>query len=148
MSRELPEAIINYCDKSEIISALSVEAINHKPHPYCITPKHVGYASDHHSGMLGDTAIEALEKNEGRGCCGMYTDGRGKWSSNRTAIFNLRCTALYHEHTSCTSLFIQLKRDATKQEVHEALLGLNPIVEAEKIEGYTFVETKQKFRVL
>jgi len=36
------------------------------PHPYCITPKHVAYASDHCSGMLGREAIVEAEK---RGAC-------------------------------------------------------------------------------
>lgn len=33
-----------------------------KPHPYCITPKHVTYAADHHNGLLGEDAIREAEK--------------------------------------------------------------------------------------
>lgn len=36
-------------------------------HAYCITPKHVTYASDHHGGMLGEEAIKGAEK-EGVDC--------------------------------------------------------------------------------
>ena len=39
------------------------------PHPYCITPKHVEVAADHHSGMLGEYAIEDAEKRGAK--CGM-----------------------------------------------------------------------------
>jgi hypothetical protein len=45
----------------EIIDTLGV------PHPYCVTPKHVAYASDHCSGILSKDAIRAAEK-EGAAC--------------------------------------------------------------------------------
>ena len=36
------------------------------PHPYCITPKHVAYASDHCSGILDEDAIRRAEKQGAR----------------------------------------------------------------------------------
>ena len=38
------------------------------PHPYCITPRHVEEAADHHGGMLTEAAIEATERKRGRSC--------------------------------------------------------------------------------
>lgn len=36
------------------------------PHPYCITPKHVVYASDHCGGFLSEDAIREAEKDGAR----------------------------------------------------------------------------------
>jgi hypothetical protein len=44
-------------EKFEVIDTIGV------PHPYCITPKHVAWASDHHFGILDRHAIEEAEKN-------------------------------------------------------------------------------------
>lgn len=38
------------------------------PHPYCITPKHVAWASDHCGGMLGAAAIREAEEKAGASC--------------------------------------------------------------------------------
>lgn len=32
------------------------------PHPYCVTPKHIECAADHHGGILDDAAIRDAEK--------------------------------------------------------------------------------------
>ncbi len=43
------------------------------PHPYCITSRHVAFASDHRGGMLTAEAIEASGASCGmRGCCLPY----------------------------------------------------------------------------
>ena len=41
-----------------IIDTISVQ------HPYCIGSRHVGWASDHFSGMLGEEAIRDAEKHD------------------------------------------------------------------------------------
>jgi hypothetical protein len=33
--------------KNEVVKALSVDNVNHKPHPYVIGPKHIEYATEH-----------------------------------------------------------------------------------------------------
>lgn len=38
------------------------------PHPYCITPKHVAWAADHHCGMLTKDAIREAEERGGAKC--------------------------------------------------------------------------------
>ena len=43
-------------DKFKVIDTIGV------PHPYCITGKHVSYASDHCGGMLTKEAIIAAEE--------------------------------------------------------------------------------------
>jgi len=39
----------------KVIDSISV------PHQYCITPRHIAYASDHHSGILDKAAMEGAE---------------------------------------------------------------------------------------
>jgi len=46
----------------EVIDTIGV------PHPYCITPKLVGWVHDNHYGRLGKDAIESLEKKSGPSC--------------------------------------------------------------------------------
>ena len=36
------------------------------PHPYCLTPKHVAWASDHCCGMLDESAIKEAEEHGAR----------------------------------------------------------------------------------
>lgn len=46
------------------------------PHPYCITPRHVGIAADHYNGILGPEAIRAAER--AGACCDICRhSGRG-----------------------------------------------------------------------
>lgn len=46
----------------------SIQKISH-PHPFCITPRHVAYASDHHGGILDESAIRQSEAPCGvKGC--------------------------------------------------------------------------------
>ena len=45
------------------------------PHSYCITHKHVEYASDNFNGMLGDEAINKFESVQNKGCCGFKNCG-------------------------------------------------------------------------
>lgn len=45
------------CGNFKVIDTIGV------PHPYCIGPKHVGWASDHWNGMLGKDAILDAEEH-------------------------------------------------------------------------------------
>ena len=64
----------------------SVTSVNFKPHPFMIGTQHVAHASDHFMGMLGNEAIEDLERKSGPSCA--YRDHNGK------------CMVPYAEHTS------------------------------------------------
>ena len=44
-------------DLFSVIDSLSV------PHSYCITPKHVAYASDYYNGLLNEDSIRGAEEN-------------------------------------------------------------------------------------
>ena len=115
---------------SELCSELKIDTfhvydvldINHDPHPYMIGSKHVAYASDHYNGMLGKEVCEKI------GCA------------------HPGCNLPYSAHTSIKSMFIQLNRNVDPEELQSDLVALledyNNI-----IDGITFVDTEEQFRV-
>ena len=112
-----------------------ITSINHKPHPYCITEKHLKY---NNSMYLGSEQIRRMEKKHG--CmCGMYTDGNGRWSNKRTKKYNRKCNIPYDEHTAdkvvVMRLFVEL--DSLPFEIPEELLNE---MEKLKIDGFLPVD--------
>jgi hypothetical protein len=96
------------------------------PHPYCITPKHVAEASDHHCGMLNEAAIEAAERKGAT--CGIC---RGKLSYRQ------------HEQAVLIGCRAALKDEGGKvnPELHQYLLKLKPLVEDGKhFAGFAFAD--------
>lgn len=92
------------------------------PHPYCITPRHVVYASDHHCGMLTADSIREAEENGAQ--CGIC---KGK--------------LLYDEHE--TALLVSCKKDIeadeeAKNELHKYLLKLKDQAEKDNYVGFAF----------
>jgi hypothetical protein len=111
-----------------VFKVLSIDNVNHKPHPYCIGPKHLKYASDRHSNVLSEDVIREGEKK------GVYCAVPG-------------CTLDYDEHTSNTVMMIQLVRHAHTDEVQELLNKVNKVIDGTGIEGYTLVDTPEKYRI-
>jgi hypothetical protein len=114
--------------KQDLIECLSVDAVNHKPHPYMIGPRHVGYASDH-GGMLSPEVILAGEKE------------------NKCKCATPKCNLPYEEHTSDTVAFIKLLRNGTGDEANAIMKQLFEDIGTHLIDGVTFVETAEKFRI-
>jgi hypothetical protein len=97
----------------EVIESIGV------PHPYCITPKHVGVAADHHGGILGESAIEDAEK---RGAtCGIC---KGELS--------------FKEHEQALLIDCKVDPKSAEKEVQEWLKSLLPEVEKNGYAGFTF----------
>lgn len=104
------------------------------PHPYCIGTKLVGWASDHHMGILGDAAIEDAEEH-GIRC--EWRDDEGK------------CERKYEEHER--SLTIKCKqrittgkvlkdgKKKTTKEFHEWIEKVKPIAKKNGFLGFAFV---------
>lgn len=92
-------------------------------HPFMIGVKHVAYASDHCGGMLGQEVLERIP-------CAM----RG-------------CHEPHAAHTHDTVLFLALKRNTHRQEAQALLKTVVPILEGNKIDGFVFIETAEKFRI-
>ena len=105
-------------DKFECIDTIGV------PHPYCITPKHVAVAADHHSGILDDGAVEDAERRGAK--CGV----RG-------------CNLGYREHE--TAILVQVDDDRELKDVpglKEYLLSIKERAEADKVAGFAFKQKK------
>ena len=88
-----------------------------------IGPKHIAYASDHHSGMLGEETLRVVK------CA------------------HPGCISSYDEHTSDKVMFFSLTRNCSNQEANDALKKLVKLLEKNKIDGIAFVETPEEFRV-
>lgn len=98
------------------------------PHPYCIGPKHVAYASDYRGGILDDDAVEAAERAGAR-CC------------------TPRCQLKYrqHERALLVTCAAPIKDDDGKAtpELHAYLLACKEKAEADKYVGFAFMEGKR-----
>lgn len=110
-------------DDSELFTFKDIMNVNHKPHPYVIGPKHISYASDHFNGMLSESTCEMVP------CA------------------HPGCTYSYKEHTSDKVLFLQLKRHMSANEANSFFVPLKETLIEQKIDGVTFVETPEKFRI-
>lgn len=92
------------------------------PHPFCITPKHIAYASKHHSGVLGEEAM----RNSGIRC-----GHRG-------------CNLLYDEHKpvlliKCLKNFKD-DNDVPNPELHAFLLSIKDKLKTNGVEGVGFIK--------
>jgi hypothetical protein len=105
----------------DILEVIGVDNINHDPHQFVIGPKHVTHAADNHSGMLGQVTLEAIP------CA--------------------RCGWKYHRHTFNKVAFLRLKRDCNNDELSDVIKSLSAEVEKLDIEGFVFVESKEKFKI-
>ena len=97
------------------------------PHPYCLTPKHVEVAADHHGGMLGEAAIEHAERLGAK--CGICK-GKLTWKQHEQAVL-IGCKA-------------ELKDEGgtVNPELHQYLLKLKPLVEGHYA-GFAFLKEGQ-----
>lgn len=100
-----------------------ITGVNHKLHPYVIGAKHVSYAAEHCSGMLG---LDVLNKI---GCA------------------HPECGMSYDEHTFDRVLFISLTRNLTKSQADAKLIPVSEALIQNSIDGIVFVETPEKFRI-
>jgi len=116
-----------------------ITSINHKPHPYCITSKHLKYND---SMYLGGEQIKRMEKKHG--CmCGMYTNGNGKWANGRTESCKIKCNIQYEEHTADKVIVMKLfvKLNKLPFEIPKELMSE---VEQQKINGFVPVDCFSK----
>jgi len=120
---------------------LSIDSVNHRPHPYCITEKHIAYVADHRNGMLTADAIHECEKRGIR--CGMYHDSHGRWKNRRTFDFHSQCCVPYEEHKHDTVLFLKTtvnKEIRELENIMEYLKSIQNVLKQEGIDGVAFVK--------
>jgi len=109
---------------------------HHDPHPYCITDKHVVYASDKFGGRLGGAAIKDLEDQRGPSC-GMYVDPAGKYTNGRRPGYT-RCTLGYEEHKLLKILVVQAAKDLGNKEAGEEIFKIKELLMKKGYEGVAF----------
>ena len=107
-------------------TVLSINTVNQKPHPYCITDKHLSRNS---SMYLGVEQINDMEKKYGP-MCGV----KG-------------CNVLFEEHKGDRVVFLQLCRNMPNSEATELLRTCAGLLETNGIDGITFVETPEQYRI-
>ena len=129
-------------EKLTLFTVLSIDNVNDKPHPYCITDKHITgkYCS------LGKDTIIALEK-AGTASCGMYVSPSEDKYINEYKQGWKKCQVPFEEHTSDKVVFLQLKQNCTNDEASAELKEITSILEKNEIDGVSMVETPEKFRV-
>lgn len=120
MSKAQDERLAKYPKTAqfEVVDTIGV------PHPYCITPKHVGWAADHWGGVLGKEAVRDSEKNGAR--CGIC---KGELSCD--------------EHKQ--ALLIEVNDSRALKDIPELkdyLLSIKAMTEADKYEGWAFKQLK------
>ena len=121
--KEKEERIMDALKDQDLFLVKSVNGINYKPHPYTIGSQHIVYASNNHSGMLN---LETVKKVK----CAYYS-----------------CNIPYEDHIYDTVCFLQLKRNGTNGEANIILKKLVNDLGETFVDGFTFVETTEKFRL-
>lgn len=92
------------------------------PHPYCITPKHVGFAADNFGGMLDKDAIIQAEKHGAK--CGIC---KGKLS--------------YEEHKQALLVEVKDKRELKEiPELKDYLLSIREQAVKDGFKGFAFIQ--------
>jgi hypothetical protein len=98
------------------------------PHPYCITPRHVAWASDHHSGILSEEAIRSAEKAK-KACCGICK-GELSYSEHGSALV-VECYAAMKD-----------AEGKAVPELHAYLLAMKDEATRNKYAGFAFVDRR------
>jgi hypothetical protein len=88
-----------------------------------IGPAHISYASDHHSGRLGEETLKKV----------------------RCAHPN--CNIPYEDHISDCVAFLQLTQNTTNELANKVLKDLVDAIGDKCVDGFAFVDTKEKFRI-
>lgn len=125
---ERVEKFKNILKDKDLFDVLSIDVVNHRPHPYVVGVKLVTFVADHHGGMLTEAAIRAAE-TAGITCA------------------EKNCQLRYHEHTFDKVLFLQLKQDIPHDIASDELKKLVETCEEYGIVGLVFVETAQAYRI-
>jgi len=98
------------------------------PHPYCITPKHIAYASDHCGGMLGKSAIIGAEESGAE--CDIC---RHAWKAGKQPK-----VLTYAEHEQALLVECKIDIQPPPDELHKWLLSLKGEAERNGYAGFAF----------
>ena len=116
------EKIKDVLTEGDPLNLLSVETVNHDPHPFTVGPKHIEHASDNHGGMLGKETMNAIP------CA------------------HKGCNLPYDDHKCDTVAMMSLTRDSTNEQIQECLVKITGVVDESEIDGFTFVKNEFKIK--
>ena len=122
-----------------VIRPLRFDNINHKPHLYCITEKHI---TDNYV-VIDSNTINSLERKHG--CmCGMYVNPTNpdKYTNGYKKGWN-KCNVPYNEHTSETALWIEVTKDTNTVKINEEMKVLSDLISKSKLHCDGFLMTKK-----
>lgn len=126
--------------ESKEYELMSVDQINHRPHIYCLTPKHIEHCADNHSGILTEAAIDDAEKAGVH--CGMFVMPNGDTYNSRKSG-SVPCTIPRADHKCDTVLFIKALADKPVGElegINEYLVSIKYELAELGIDGAAFVK--------
>lgn len=138
--KEIEEKIKSLLINSNI-AYYDITNINYKPHPYCITDKHIVGCT-----YLTDDSIKQLEK-EGKASCGMYVNAEGKYINGYRNGY-IKCNIPYTQHTSDKVLMLQLIANISKEEASNTCKLLINTLKDNAIDGIVFVENDKNFKII
>ena len=102
------------------------------PHPYCITPKHVAVAADHHCGILDSAAIEDAEQR------GASCDTCKELVRKRRQDHILK----HYEHENQVTLVVIIPKGIRDLNaipgLHAYLLSIKDLATALGVQGFAF----------
>lgn len=108
----------------DILICYDVKDVNHRPHPYMIGVSHISHASKHHSGMLGEATLKAVK------------------------CTHPNCNLSYEEHISDKVIFLQLKDNVSKDVMHKVLEKIVSTFPEKLFDGFSFIESEEKYRII
>ena len=109
---------------NDFLKASGIYESNHSPHQFEVTKEHLKYASQHNGGVLSEYILSGFN-------CGV----KG-------------CRKSYPNHTSDMQLVLQLKRDATEEEVKAELLNIKEDIIKLGIDTVAFADTEEGYKFL
>jgi hypothetical protein len=118
---ELPRLLQPVVD--DHFTVLDVRRVNHKPHPFVITGKHIENSP---GGIL----------DPGAACCGHRQDRHD------------RCGLSYTAHTSDRVAFLQCKHDVAQSEAEDCIRRLGPLLEEHAVDGVALVEHPEGWKIV
>lgn len=128
-SPDLYPKLKEYFKTNNIVLFMGVNEINHEPHVYMIGPKHVAFANEH-GGMLSREVIIRGEAIGGLKCA------------------HPMCNLKYTEHKFKRVVFLQLTDNVEIPIIQKEMDGCIKLFKEYAIDGFTFVETAENYRIV
>lgn len=104
------------------------------PHPYCITPRHVTWASDHWAGILNKESIIDSEKHGGARCD--ICEGQLSFEKHEQALL-VECDMDIHDNTVPPDNQGKIQMN---EELHEWLKEIKERVGKDGYAGFAFIK--------